>query len=55
MTAISECTCDKNTMQVEPLMKIESDISNKSWGAVLDGQAWTGAVWILGERAHCID
>ena len=36
-------------------MTIESDASNKGWGAVLEGQTRTGGVWTAEEAAHHIN
>ena len=38
-----------------PSVTIESDASNKGWGAVLEGQTWTGGVWTAEEAAHHIN
>ena len=36
-------------------MTIESDASNKGWGAVLEGQTQTGGVWMAEEAIHHIN
>ena len=38
-----------------PSVTIESDASNKGWGAVLEGQTRTGGVWTAEEAAHHIN
>ena len=38
-----------------PSVIIESVASNKGWGAVLEGQTWTGGVWTAEEAAHHIN
>ena len=38
-----------------PSVNIESDTSNKGWGAVLEGQTQTGGVWTAEEAAHRIN
>jgi len=41
--------------QIVPSVTIESDASNKGWGAVLDGQTRTGGVWSAEEGSHHIN
>ena len=38
-----------------PLLTIESDASNKGWGAVLERQTQTGGVWTAEEATHHIN
>ena len=38
-----------------PAVTIESDASNKGWGAVLEGQTQTGGVWMAEEAIHHIN
>ena len=38
-----------------PSVTIESDASNKGWGAVLEGQTQTGGVWMAEEVMHHIN
>jgi len=38
-----------------PSVTIESDASNKGWGAVLNGQTRTGGIWSVQEQDHHIN
>ena len=38
-----------------PSVTIESDVSNKGWGAVLNGQSRTGGIWSVQEQEHHIN
>ena len=38
-----------------PFVTIESDASNKGWGAVLNGQTRTGGIWSAQEQEHHIN